>query len=348
MQTLIAAILVFGLIITVHEFGHYLFAKLTGIRVEEFAVGMGPKLVSKKWGETVYSLRLIPMGGYCRMTGETGEEAYQPTEKPDPRRFDQKPALVRLAVAVGGPLMNFLLAFVIFSLIFVMLGVPEGYTTQIGQVLPGKPAEAVGLQAGDRIIDINGQPVDSWDEMVELIHQSAGKELQLTVNRDGQELKIAVIPELDQENKVGLIGITPQEPKWRPLGVWAGIGEGLKRTYEFTSLTLQGLLQMVTGQASSADIAGPVGIVNMIGESARFGLIYLANLTALISISLGLFNLLPIPALDGGRLLFILIEIIRGRPVNPARENMVHLIGFALLLILMMLVTYRDILRLLG
>lgn len=348
MQTAVIAIVVFSLIIFVHEFGHYIFAKLSGIRVEEFSIGMGPKLVGKQWGETLYSIRLFPLGGFCKMSGEMGNDGYEETDVVDSRRFDQKSVWARFSVTIGGPLMNFLLAALIFVLIFTILGVPVGFTTEIGQVIPDGAAEASGIKAGDIVTEINDVPLETWNDMVKIIHGSAGKNLLITVERAGKELEISVVPILNEESNVGMIGISPKTARWERIGLLAGIKEGLNKTYEITSMTLTGLAQIITGKSSTADIAGPVGIVKMIDESARFGIIYLANLVALISISLGLFNLLPIPALDGGRLMFIFAEIIRGRPINPARENMVHLIGFALLMLLMILVTYRDIIRLIG
>lgn len=347
MQTLIASIIVFGLIIFVHEFGHYIFAKATGIRVEEFALGMGPKVISKKWGETVYSIRALPLGGFCKMSGEQGHDDYQPYQGYDSRRFDQKPVLVRMGVVVAGPVMNFLLAALLFSMVFGFLGLPEDFTTVIGEVKAGSPAEEVGLLAGDRIIRINEEPIDSWHNMVNIIHNSAGKELKLTILRDKNELNVKVIPLLDPESKTGLIGVTPRDYKWHKIGMLAGVKEGVSRTVQFTVMTIMGLVELALGKGAAGDIAGPVGIITIIGESARFGLVYLVNLTAIISINLGLLNLLPIPALDGSRLLFLLFEAVRGRPVNPSKESFIHLVGFMFLMALMLFITYKDILKLL-
>lgn len=183
---------------------------------------------------------------------------------------------------------------------------------------------------------------------MEVIHNSPGKEIKLQLERDGQTLEKRLVPRLDPENKVGLIGVTPKDPKWERLSIISGIKEGIAKTYEYTALTLVGLIDMIRGKVSTNDISGPVGIIQMIDQSTRFGLVYLANLTALISISLGLFNLLPIPALDGSRLIFLLFEAVRGRPVNPNRENLVHLLGFMLLMMFMIFITYRDILKLFG
>lgn len=344
MNTLFLSLIVLGIIIFVHEFGHFIFAKLSGIRVEEFSLGMGPPLISKKRGETLYSLRILPLGGYCKMSGETGDGQYNPQSE-DPKRFDKKPPLVRLLVLVGGPLMNFLLAILIFSLIFAIIGMPMEVTTEVGSVIRGGPAEKAGIEEGDVIVSIDNQKVESWQDMVGIIHQSSDKPLQLTIKRDGSFSTILVTPQYSPEHKVGLIGIEPTEVKSRNIGFFEAIKEGFLRTFLITKLTILSIIQMITGKASLSEVTGPVGIVKMIGESARFGIVYLANLTALISVSLGLFNLLPVPALDGGRIIFVFFELLTGRAVNPVKENMIHLIGFALLITLMLFVTYRDILR---
>ncbi|MCR4440935.1 MAG: RIP metalloprotease RseP [Peptococcaceae bacterium] len=345
LQTFVASLIIFGLIIFFHEFGHYLLAKITGVRVEEFALGMGPKIVAKKWGETIYSIRALPLGGFCRMAGETGSGDYESSASHDPRRFDQKPVWARIAVIASGPLMNFVLAVFIFTALFSAIGIPEDYTTKIGSVVAGSPAEQAGLRAGDRVERINGIDVNSWRELVSIIHGSAGKKIELEIARGKSTIVVEATPKLDPESNVGMIGITPEEPRWKKVGFWEGLKNGYQRTVDITRLTIVGLVEMITGRTSTEGIAGPVGIIQMIGESARFGLVYLVNLTALISINLGLINLLPIPALDGSRLLFLIFEGVRGRPVNPAKENFVHLVGFILLMVLMVFITYRDIIR---
>lgn len=347
MQTIIAAIIVFSLIIFVHEFGHFLVARLVGIRVEEFALGMGPKIISKKSGDTLYSLRLFPLGGFCRMAGEVGNEGYGETVAIDQGRFDQKPVRSRMAVVVAGPVMNFLLAILLFSLIFSVLGLPKDFDTTIGEISVGSPAESVGLQAGDRITSINGTVIEGWDDLTEIINASPGLVLELQYDRNGEARTVQITPQLDPESKRHLIGITPKGNYiWQRIGFLAGIKEGFIRTWEIAVLTLQGIVGMIRGTVPSDGVMGPVGIISLIGESARFGLVNLVNLTALISINLGLLNLLPIPALDGSRLFFMIIEGLRGKPVSSSKENMVHLIGFALLMGLMLIVAYKDIIRL--
>lgn len=347
MQTLIASIIVFGLMIFVHEFGHFILARIVGIKVEEFALGMGPKIISKKGKETLYSLRLLPFGGFCRMAGEMGNEGYTETAIYDSGRFDQKPVASRMAVVIAGPVMNFILAILLFSLIFGFMGIPQDYDTTIGEIMAGSPAESVGLQSGDRITGINGTPVASWSEMVELINAVPGQALQVQYARNGEERTVEIVPQPDPETERLLIGIIPKGNYiWQKIGFLAGIKEGFVRTWEIIVLTIKGLIGMIRGSISPGGVAGPIGIITMIGETARFGLVNLINLTALLSINLGLLNLLPIPALDGSRLLFMLVEALRGRPVSPAKENMVHLVGFAIIMGLMLIVTYQDIIKL--
>lgn len=347
MQTAIFALIVFGLLIFVHEFGHFIVAKLVGIRVEEFSIGMGPKAFSTQKGETLYSIRLLPIGGYVKMTGETGIEEEDVLIKNDPKRFNNKTVAERAAVVVAGPLMNFFLAIVLFALVFAFFGIPTAdNSTIIGEIIPNSPAEKAGLESGDKIVAIDGQNVNEWSQMVKLIHSQPDKELNFTIERRGQTLKYQITPQLDPDNNIGLIGVTPST-YWDKANPLKAIGLACQRTWDIIKLTFLGIIQMVSGQMGAGDVAGPVGIIQMIGESARFGLIYLINLTALISINLGLLNLLPIPALDGSKLIFLGIEGIRGKPIDVQKENMVTIIGFALLMTLMLFVTYQDIVRLL-
>ncbi|MDD2211440.1 MAG: RIP metalloprotease RseP [Clostridia bacterium] len=344
MQTFLVSLIVFGIIIFVHEFGHFILAKLSGIRVEEFSLGMGPQVVGHKKGETLYSLRALPLGGFCKMTGEMMVDDDAP---PDPRNFNEKSLWARMAVVVSGSLMNFLLGAMIFALMFSVIGVPKDYANFVGDVLPGSAAEIVGIQANDEILSINGKPLKSWSEITGIIHHSTEEKLEVELKRNQQIFKVTVIPQYDPERQVGLIGIVPRDPLWERMGLFAGIGKGFTQTYELTVGMLQQLGLLISGQVSADGVTGPVGIIQLIGESARFGWVNVAYLTALISINLGLINLLPIPALDGGRLFFLLIEAVRGgKKVKPEKENLIHFLGFALLMALMLFITYKDILRL--
>ncbi|MEW6661212.1 MAG: RIP metalloprotease RseP [Bacillota bacterium] len=337
MTTALAAILIFGLLITTHELGHFLVAKLVGIRVHEFSIGMGPVILSGRRGETLYSLRLLPIGGFNRMAGmESGDLE-------DPRGFNTRSISQRMAVIASGSLMNFLLAIILFIFVFMGIGIPSN-TTTIGGLLPGRPAEKAGFHVGDRITAINGQSVNSWGQLVEIIHKNPGQKLEVKVERNQQTLLIQVVPELEPQNKVGLIGI---EQTWVKLGLFSSIILGTKQALAVATLIISSLVKMISGQVP-AEVAGPVGIVQMAGEAARLGLASVLNFAGLLSLNLGIINLFPIPSLDGSRLLFLGIEGVRGRPVDPEKENSIHLIGFAVLIFIMLVITYQDLLRLLS
>lgn len=343
MQTLIAAILIFGVIILVHEFGHYIVAKSTGVYVEEFSLGMGPKLIGKKKGETLYSIRALPLGGYCKMTGENAEEN---EDVPREQRFDNKPVWARMAIVVAGSLMNFLLAALIFVLIFSVIGVQQEYSNQIGEVISGGVAESGGLKPGDRIIAINEAPTANWNEVTEIIHSHPGDEIKLEIQRGQDTFTVVLTPRLDEKSQVGMIGIAPEEAPFVRIGFIEGIVKGFEETFRITGLMIEQLVLLITGKVEAEGVAGPVGIIQLIGETAQYGFVYLANFTALISINLGLINMLPIPALDGGRFVFLLYEGLFRRRINPEKESLVHLIGFALLMLLMVFITYQDLTRL--
>lgn len=345
MQTAIIAIIVFSILIFVHEFGHFIVAKLTGVKVLEFSIGMGPQGFSKKRGDTLYSVRLLPIGGYVKMAGETGyEEEVQFSN--DPSFFNNKSVLQRAAVIIAGPLMNLLLAILLFALIFSAMGVPY-IGTEVGQVVENSPAANAGLETGDEIVGVDGQKIEEWNQLVQIIQSKPGESLDFLVVRDGRELSLTITPEIDPKTEKAIIGII-QTQSLRKVNIIEGFLLGIKQTIEIIAVTLAALSQMIIGKMGAEGVAGPVGIIQLIGESAQVGWVYLVNLMAVISINLGLLNLLPIPALDGSKLIFLAIEGIRGKPVDMKKENFVHLVGFALLMALMLMITYRDILRILG
>jgi regulator of sigma E protease len=338
--TIVAAVLVFGALVLVHELGHFLVAKRVGIRVDEFALGFGPVLAGFTRGETRYSLRLLPIGGFVRMAGTT------PEDKDDERGFGRRTVGQRMAVILSGSVMNMALAVLVFTLVFGCYGTARVDGTAIGEVLPGWPAERGGLRTGDRILSVDGQSVKAWNELVDRIKASPGKPLVLNVSRGEGTLTVTVVPdENPQAAGKGFLGVGPRivrERKSVPAAVAAGVAE----TGRMIVLWFGGLSSAIFhGQA--ADVAGPVGITQMIGAASRSGLMSLLFLAAALSANLGLLNLLPIPALDGSRFLFLLYERIAGRAVDQERENLIHFLGFAFLLLLMVAVTYRDIARLL-
>lgn len=334
---ILLAVLIFGLLILVHELGHFLVAKSVGIHVEEFAIGMGPLLVGKQWGETKYSLRLFPVGGYNKMAG------MEPGDEDNPKGFNRKSVGHRTAVIASGSLMNIALALVFFVVVFAMLGVPSNINV-VGDVNPGGPAAESGIMPGDRILEINGEEVTTWTEIVDIIHANPGAALTMTLERNGSEFTVKTVPEYDAQNDMGLIGITQSTEK---TGFWGAIVLGTKNTIALTVAILAGLGNMIFGRIP-ADVAGPVGIVSIMGDVAQLGLANVLSFTALLSLNLGLINLLPIPALDGSRLIFLGYEGLRGKPLSHEKENLIHLVGFALLIMFMVFITYKDILRLIG
>ncbi len=332
MQTIIASLLIFGLLILVHELGHYFVARLTGIRVLELAIGFGPKIIGWNRNNTDYSLRIFPLGGFCRMLGENPEEADEPDS------FPQKPILSRAAVLVSGAGMNLILAIGVFFIIFFFLiGVPVTNSGMIGQVIDSMPAKSAGLQQGDVITAIDGQVVGDWEDVLVLISEKPATKIELLVERDQSEFSVLLQTETEQETGRGMIGITPPVLKYR-------FFDSLKISFQRFGMIIASIFQVITGKAP-LDVAGPVGIIFVIGEVAQTGVVNLLLLTALISISLGIMNLLPIPALDGGRLFFLVIEGLRGKRIDPEKEGFIHFIGFALLILLILFVTYQDLIR---
>jgi len=335
-MSVILSIVMFGLLIFVHELGHFVMGKLYGVRIDEFALGMGPKIAAIRKGETDYTLRLLPLGGFVRMAG-------MESDLDDPRGFNKKTVLQRMGIIFAGPLMNFITALLIFIGVFMFIGTPADVNV-IGQVLTGTPADQAGLAGGDRIVAIDGVAVQTWTEVVSKIHDSPERELVLTVSRQGQEFTLPVVPRKDPESGVGLIGIMQSAQRQ---GLVSSVALGLENTYGFTKSLLLSIGQMITGRVE-AELAGPVGVVQIVGEVTQFGWSSLLTLAGYLSINLGLLNLFPIPALDGSRLAFLSIEGLRGQPLDPEKENFIHFVGFVLLMLLMVLITYQDILRLMG
>ncbi|RPF49691.1 regulator of sigma E protease [Thermodesulfitimonas autotrophica] len=338
MLTVIAGIVVFGILIFFHEAGHYLAARLVGIGVHEFSLGFGPRLWGFKKGRTAYNLRAIPYGGYVRLVGLDPRDE----ERDRPYSFARKPVLHRLIVMVAGPGMNFVLAVVALALVFFIQGVPVA-TTRVGEVLPGYPAAAAGIERGDRIVAIDGRTVHQWEEVLRAIGTEPHRAKVLTVERGGKTITVRVTPRIDESGK-GKIGLSPVVVQKR-LSLLSALRVGTEYTCRITVLIADFLGKMVVGRAP-ADVGGPVRVMVEIGKAAHFGVFPLIQLMAFLSINLGFFNLLPVPALDGARVAFLLWEGVTRRPVDPEKESIVHLVGFAFLILLMVLVTYRDFIQL--
>ncbi|MEX2355901.1 MAG: RIP metalloprotease RseP [Thermaerobacterales bacterium] len=340
-MTLLVTVIVFGLLIFIHELGHFLVAKRAGVLVHEFALGFGPRIYSFRRQETEYSLRAVPLGGFVRMAGMHPKE--EDLENIDRRRwFLNKSIGQRMGIIVAGPLMNFVLAAVLFAGIFGVIGVASP-TLEIEMIQPGYPADEAGLQPGDEIRSIDGVTVTHWDELVAMVQDSPNEPLEFVVDRGNESISMTMTPDQRPDGR-GVIGIQPAMVTQRA-GPGTAVAEGVLWTGRIVGAFFEAIGLMISGQGG-ADVVGPVGIGQHIGEATRTGLPNLVFLAALLSANLGLINLLPIPPLDGSRLIFMFWEMVRGRPVDPEKEGLVHFIGFALLLMLAIFITYRDILRL--
>lgn len=335
-MSVLYTIIIICVLILVHEFGHFIVAKKSGVLVEEFSLGMGPQLLGWKSGETEYSIRMLPIGGFVRMDGE--EEASS-----NPRAFCNQSVLVRAAVTFAGPLMNLLVAVVFFLVAFMYFGTPA-YDGLIGSVADGSPAAVAGLQPGDVITEINGGRVGSWDDVTHHMADVApGDEVTVAFERDGLKQQVVLATVASDEGRA-MLGVTQGV---RRADFVSSLKLGFATTVSFTVMILQSLMDMVTG-AAQVEVAGPVGMVSLVDQYANVGLMYLFLFAGMLSVNLGVMNLLPIPALDGARLVFLLIEAVRKKPVDREKEATVHLVGFALLMALMVIITYFDIDRLIS
>jgi regulator of sigma E protease len=358
-EKLLLFLIMLSVLVVFHEYGHFLLARRNGVRVNDFAVGMGPTLL--KWTSprsgTNYRLNLFPIGGYCAMKGEDGKsnEAEQQREfrragDYDHDNFQAKSPWQRLAIVVAGPIANFLIAIVLLVASFAIFGLPTP-SLRVGPVTPNMPAARAGIHEGDTIVAAAGQPLVDGDQLVKAIQRSLGKPLQLSVDHAGTTRKVTVVPVAGPDGRghtVGVIGFVRRfESRPAPFGkALAMAGDAFTSTF---SLTLGALGGLVTHPSETvAQIQGPIGIARVSAEVQDFGWGPYLGLAATLSISLGIFNLLPIPALDGGRGIFILVEMLRGKPIDPEKEALVHVGGFAALIMVMLLVSYHDIARIVA
>ncbi len=416
-QIVFMTVLVFFVIVTIHEWGHYFFAKRAGILVREFAIGFGPKLLSVKRGETRYTLRLIPAGGFVRMAGEDPEIIeVQPGQTiavrlkdnlvtrlyldrldersevirgeivqvdledrlsvtldvegeqeqfsihpqalmvskgkdtqiaPRDRQFGSKTVGQRAMAIFAGPMMNFVLAFVLSALYVQMAGIPMESPDKllVNQITKGAPASQADLKQGDELVAVNGEKIGlDYDKMVAIIGKSPNKPVKLEIVRNGSAKEVELTP-LPNDEGVGKIGITAAYPT-RPATFTETFTKSGLMMKNMTVAIFDGFKKLIMGEFKLDDLGGPVRTMEVTSQIAQQGIVQLTSWTALLSLYLGIFNLLPIPALDGSRLIFLGLEAIRRRPIDPNRESMVHFVGFALIMLLMLVVTYNDILRL--
>ena len=349
MITVVSAIIVLGVLIFIHEFGHFIVAKGFGIKVLRFSLGFGPKIVGKTIGETEYCLASVPLGGYVKILGQDPEEEIDPSEAD--RAFSQKSVWIRMAVVVAGPLFNLLLAVVIFSVVY-MFGVPR-LTTRVGTVDHSFPAYQAGIRPGDRILSVNGKPVKNWTELSRAIRKSQGPTIRLEVKRGSKILAMTVKPKIrkikdifGEEKTIRMIGITASEEIVKQsVGPLRAVEMGIQRTGEIIYLTFVSIIKIIERVIPAKTIGGPIMIMQMAGQQAKAGAANFLLFMALISINLGILNLLPIPVLDGGHLFFMFFEVISGKPLSVRKMEIAQNIGLALLILLMVFAFYNDLSR---
>lgn len=338
-MSIIVALLIFSLIVVFHELGHFIPAKLGGIGVTSFSLGMGPAIFKKKIGETEYCIRILPFGGSCAMVGE--DEASD-----EENSFQKKSVWTRIAVVAGGPVFNFIMAFIGSVIMIACIGIDKPI---IAETMDGFPAYEAGVRAGDEIISMNGRKMGVYRDVSMYIQMHQGETIELVYERDDQRYEATIVPQLSEDGYY-LMGITGgiYEKCQNPLQV---VGYGVKQVNYWIHMVFDSLRMMVSGKVNREDVGGPVRIVGMIGEtyeeSAKEGVftvfINMLNMVIFLSANLGVMNLLPIPALDGGRLVFLLIEAVTGKRVPPEKEGYIHLAGFALLMALMVMILFNDI-----
>jgi len=350
-MSLIIFLFVLGILIVVHEFGHFIIAKKIGVKVEKFSLGFGPKLLTKNKNGTEYSLSAIPLGGYVKLAGDNLEEY-----KGKPYEYLAQPPGKRFWIIFFGPLLNYLLGFLFLWFIF-FAGYPT-LTTKVGGLLDGFGAKDAGVQVGDKILAVDGENVEFWDDLQKIIQdKKEAVTVRLSILRDTREKTIDVrIREkkigdiLGEARNVGLLGITPHD---EIINVRHGFFEsfllGMERTYSLTTLTYKSLWRMFTGKLSVREsVTGPLGIFFITSKAASLGVIALLHLMAVLSVSLAIFNLLPFPVLDGGHIALLAIEKIRGRYLSPKAERIINQAGVSLIIALAIFVTYNDLSRLFG
>lgn len=357
-------VVMLSILVVLHEFGHFIVARRMGVKVNEFAIGMGPKIIgwtSPRSG-TLYSFRALLIGGYCAMEGEDNKtsEAEQQREyrehvgglwTPSEINFQAKTPWQRLAIVLAGPVANFILCFVLLLVSAVLFGV-RGNQAQpmVGQLVSGSPAQHAGIRVGDRIVELNGAPVTSGQTLIDTIHKSLGKPLELVYLRDGIRTKVRVTPGKcppSQPNQ-GCIGFVPV-PAYERVGLWEAFTNSISEYGYIADATFGSIAMIVMHFTQYApQVSGVIGMGQAATTIQDFGWGPYLWLAATISFALGLFNLLPVPALDGGRAAFVIAELVRGKPVDPEKEAMVHIAGFAALMALMLLVAFHDIARIVS
>lgn len=328
--TIIYAVLMFCVLVFVHELGHFVAAKSFHVKVNKFALGMGPVLLKKQRGDTEYSLRAFPIGGFCAMEGEDEESE-------DERAFNQKNAWQKIIIVCAGSLMNLLLAILIMIIVMFYMG---SATTTLDKILDGSPAEVAGLQVGDKIVALDGEEVNKWSQVTEILSTSKKDKITVTIVRNKETLNlVSTFTKSDDGRQV--IGITPTLQR----NPGTAVKDGITSTYQMATSMVDLIKQLFTGEVSVKELSGPVGIVYMTGVTVKTGLVNFLYFMSLLSLNLAIVNMLPLPALDGGRLLFIIVRKITGKAITDDMEGKIHFVGIMLLFGLMIYVTWNDIVR---
>jgi regulator of sigma E protease len=354
LTTIFATAIVLGILVFVHELGHFILAKKLGVGILKFSLGFGPKLIGKKIGETEYQIAVFPLGGFVKPLGEDPQEEIK--EEDRHRSLWAQPIWKRALIIGAGPFFNFFLAIVIFSLINIFTGIPLPPSSKIGEISPGLPAEQAGLKKGDVVFSIDGEAITKWDDLSKIIRGSKGKELLMKVKRDSETLEIKVTPKpstqknlFGEEVHVFIIGIAPfDEIVLQKVGPFEAVGKGLSQTWFVIKLTVVGIIKLIQRVIPAKTIGGPILIAQLAGEQAKRGLLSLVLFMAILSINLGVINLFPIPILDGGHFLFLGIEAILRKPLSIKKMEMAQQIGLIFIILLMLFAFYNDLIRIIS
>ncbi len=356
MTTLFAVIIVLGVLIFVHEFGHFIVAKLAGVRVLKFSLGFGPALFGKKWGDTEYVLSAIPLGGFVKMYGENPDEQQIPAAKKN-ISFAHKPVWKRFLIVLAGPLFNLLFPFFLFLVVFFCVGTPILQdTTTVGLVIRESPAELAGIKKGDRIVAIGGKNVSGWVAIYTAVNESGGMPLSFVIERGGDNLSFTVQPKLQRGKNI--FGEEKGAPRYQvgiqradvttyeKTGLVTAINNAFWQTWGYISLTVIGFVKIIQQEIPASELGGPILIAQIAGKQMAAGWINLVFFMGMLSVNLGILNLLPVPVLDGGHLFFLTIEALRRKPLSERMQIMAQQFGLCLLGSLMIFVFYNDIVRL--
>ena len=358
MNTAISFIICLGILIFVHELGHFLFAKLFKVRVLKFSLGFGPKLFSKTVGETEYLLSAFPLGGYVKMFGENPDEQTEAGSTEKQASFAHKKVWQRFMIILAGPLFNLLFSLLLFFFVFLFIGLPDTHdTTKIGQVTPDSPAAIAGVQVDDVILTINGHATDEWMDVLNLVKDSQGEPLRFLVVRENSEVELLVTPtvqaaknmfgeEVEQRYMIGIV--RADDLFYTPTGIVGAFTAACQQTWMYISLTVLGFAKLIQQVVPVSDLGGPILIAQIAGQQMQAGWINFIFFTGLLSVNLGILNLLPIPVLDGGHLVFLSLEAIRRKPMSEKVQIYAQQFGIAFLGITMIFVFYNDIARILG